>query len=59
MELFVVETCLVEESVNNWVIDSRATNQVCVSLQGFSETRSLRDKSLSLWTRDRRYVLAE
>ncbi|KAH1097831.1 hypothetical protein J1N35_014752 [Gossypium stocksii] len=32
IELFVVEACLVEESIGNWVIDSRATNHVYDSL---------------------------
>ncbi|MBA0829497.1 hypothetical protein Goarm_014102 [Gossypium armourianum] len=32
MKIFVVEAFLVEESIDNWVIDSEATNYVCVSL---------------------------
>ncbi|MBA0739240.1 hypothetical protein Gogos_012528, partial [Gossypium gossypioides] len=59
MELFVVEACLVEESIDNWVIDSGATNHVCVSLQQFSETRSLRDRGILLQIGDESYVSAE
>ena len=29
------------DSINSWIIDSRATNHVCCSLQGFKETRTL------------------
>ena len=58
-DLLVVETCLVEESNDLWVIDSGATNHVCVSLQGFKETRSLSDESLSLRMGDGSLVLAE
>ena len=31
-DLLYLETCLVEESSDIWVIDSGATNQVCISL---------------------------
>ena len=40
-DLLYLETCLVEESSDIWVMDSDVTNHVCVSLQGFKETRSL------------------
>ena len=59
MEPFVVEAFLVEESIDNWVIDSRANNHVCVSLQGFNKTRSLHGRSLLLRTGDGSYVSAE
>ena len=48
-----------EESKDNWVVDSGATNHVCVSLQGFVETRSLHDRSFSLRTGDGSLVVAE
>ncbi|KAH1113972.1 hypothetical protein J1N35_007350 [Gossypium stocksii] len=59
MILFVVEACLVEESIKNWVIEFGATNHMGVSLQGFNETRSLRNNNLSLRARDGSYVSAE
>ena len=48
-----------EESKDTWVIDSGATNHVCVSLQGFRETRSLLDRRFTLRTGDGNLVLAE
>ena len=48
-----------EESKDTWVIDSGATNHVCVSLQGFRETKSLLDMSFMLRTGDDNLVLAE
>lgn len=48
-----------EKSKDTWVINSGATNHVCVSLQGFKETRSLLNKSFTLKTSDGNLVLAE
>jgi len=58
-DLLIVEACLVEESSDNWVIDSGATNHVCVSLQGFKQTRSLLNESFTLRMGDGTLVLAE
>ena len=58
-DLLYLEACLVEDSVDNWVIDSGATNHVCVSLQGFRETRSLVEEHISLRTGDGKAVSAE
>ena len=59
MIYYIFEACLVEESKDTWVIDSRATNHVCVSLQGFKEMRSLLDRSFTLSTGDGNLVLAK
>ena len=48
-----------ETSKDTWVIDSGATNHVCISLQGFRETRSLLDMSFTLRTGNGNLVLAE
>ena len=58
-DLLYIEAYLMKESKETWVIDSGATNHVCVSLQGFKETRSLLDKSFVLRTGDGNLVLAE
>ena len=58
-ETFYLKVCLVEESKDTWVINSGATNHVCVSSQGFVETRSLHDMSFSLQTGDDSLVVAE
>ena len=54
-----LEGCLVEESKDNWVIDSGATNHVCISLQGFKVTRSLHEEDFTLRTGDGTLVRAE
>ena len=41
-----------EESKNNWVIDSGATNHVCISLQEFKVMRSLHEENFTLRTGD-------
>ena len=41
-----------EESKDNWVIDSGATNHVCISLQGFKVMRSLHEEDFTLRTGD-------
>ena len=47
-----------EDSKDNWIIDSGATNHVCVSMQGFKETRSLGEQGISLRTEDGTLVSA-
>ena len=42
-ELSYIETCLVVDSTNTWIVDSGATNHVCNSLQGFQVTRQLNE----------------
>ena len=49
-DLLYIENCMVEESKNTWVFNSEFTNDVCVSLQGLKETRSLLDRNFMLWT---------
>ena len=39
----VIGSCFVADSTNSWWIDSRATNHICNSLQGFKVTRSLNE----------------
>ena len=41
-DLLVVEACLVENFNDKWIIDSRATNHVCYSLQWFNIARLLK-----------------
>ena len=54
-----LEGCLVEESKDNWVIDSGATNHICISLQGFKVTRSLHNEDFTLRIGDGTLVRAE
>ena len=49
-DLLYIENSMVEESKNNWVFDSGFTKDVCVSFRGLKETRSLLDRSFTLWT---------
>ena len=39
--LNVVETCLVKNYSDKWIIDSGATNHVCYSLQWFKQTSTV------------------
>ena len=32
---YYIETCLVVDSTDSWIVDSGATNHICNSLQGF------------------------
>ena len=42
-DLLVVVVCLVENFNDKWIIDSRATNHVCYSLQWFKHSTSIEE----------------
>ena len=42
-DLLVVEACLMENFNDKWIIDSRATNLVCYSLQWFKHSTSIEE----------------
>jgi hypothetical protein len=42
-DLLVMETCLVENDFSSWIIDSGASNHVCVSLQMLESSRDLEE----------------
>ena len=46
--VLVLETTLVEKSNNFWIINSRATNNVCTSLQGLQVKRKLSEGEFTL-----------
>ena len=43
-DLLIVEACLVENFNDKWIIDSRATNHVCYSLQWFKHSTSIEEE---------------
>ncbi|MCQ7012838.1 DDE-type integrase/transposase/recombinase, partial [Clostridioides difficile] len=45
----VTETCLAVLSTGTWCVDTGATDHVCNSLQGFQETRKLRDGEITVY----------
>ncbi|MCQ7016867.1 DDE-type integrase/transposase/recombinase, partial [Clostridioides difficile] len=45
----VTETCLAVLSTGTWCVDTGATDHVCNSLQGFQETRRLRDGEITVY----------
>ena len=54
--LNVLETCLVENYNDKWIIDSGATNHVCYSLEWFKQSSSLSKEQRSLKLRNEEYV---
>ncbi|CAA2966949.1 wall-associated receptor kinase 2-like [Olea europaea subsp. europaea] len=44
----VLKSCLVVDSTNTWIVDSRVTNYVCNSLRGFQETKHLSEGEYTL-----------
>ena len=52
----VVEACLVENYNDKWIIDSRATNHVCYSLQWFKQSSPLNKGQRSLKFGNGEYV---
>ena len=42
-DLLVMETCLVENDFSSWIIDSGASNHICVSLQMLESSRDLEE----------------
>lgn len=45
----VVETCLAVLSTSTWCVDTGATDHVCITLQGFQETRRLSDGEITIF----------
>ena len=45
---FLLEICLVQNPTDSWCMDSGCTNHICNSLQGFQETRKLKEGELFL-----------
>ena len=56
VSLNVVETCLVENYNDKWIIDSGTTNHVCYSLEWFKQSRPLRKGQRSLKLGNGEYV---
>ncbi|XP_073152236.1 uncharacterized protein [Henckelia pumila] len=42
-ELSFIESCLVVDSTNTWIVDSGATNHICNLLHGFQVTKELNE----------------
>ncbi|KAI3457782.1 hypothetical protein Pfo_014445 [Paulownia fortunei] len=42
-ELSFIESCLVVDSTDTWIVDSGATNHICNTLQGFQVTKELNE----------------
>ena len=42
-DLHVLESCLVENDMSSWIVDSGATNHVCCSMQMFDSATELAD----------------
>ena len=47
-DLLVSEACLVEDDLSPWIVDSRATNHVCSSLQMLSSSREVADRDVTM-----------
>ncbi|TYK25935.1 gag/pol protein [Cucumis melo var. makuwa] len=47
-DLLELETCLVENDQNSWILDSRATNHVCSSLQKTRSFKHLEEGEMTL-----------
>lgn len=47
-KVLFIETCLVVDSTDSWMVNSEATNHIRNSLQGFQETKSLSDREINL-----------
>ena len=47
-DLLVSEACLVENDLSHLIVDSRATNHVCSSLQMLSSSRELADRDVTM-----------
>ena len=56
--LNVVETCLVENCNNKWIIDSGVINHVCYSLQWIKQSNLLSKGQRSLKLGNKEYVFA-
>ena len=49
---FLLKICLAQNPTNSWCVDSGCTNHICNSLQGFQETRKLKEGDLFLTLAD-------
>ena len=47
-DLLVSEAYLVEDDLSPWIVDSKATNRVCTSLQMLSSLRELTDRDVTM-----------
>ena len=54
---FLLEICLVQNPTDSWCVDSGCTNHICNSLQGFQETRKLKEGELLLTLADGSRIL--
>ena len=45
---YYIETCLVVDSTDSWIVDSGATNHICNSLQGFQIMQKIEKGGLPL-----------
>ena len=48
LDLLVMETCLVENDFSNWIVDSGASNHVCISLKMLDSTRDLEEGAFTM-----------
>ena len=48
IESYVIEVSFITDTLNNWCIDSSATNHICNSLQRFRSTRKYSDGEVML-----------
>ncbi|KAL6327213.1 hypothetical protein AAG906_015252 [Vitis piasezkii] len=48
LDLLVMETCLVENDFSSWIIDSRASNHVCISLKMLESFKDLEEGAFML-----------
>ena len=49
---FLLEICLVHKPMDSWCVDSGCTNHIYNSLQGFQETKKLKERELFLTLAD-------
>ena len=49
---FLLEICLVQNPMDSWCVDSGCTNHIYNSLQGFQETKKLKERELFLTLAD-------
>ncbi|KAH6787526.1 vacuolar fusion CCZ1-like protein [Perilla frutescens var. hirtella] len=45
----VIETCLVTCSTQSWIVDTGATDHICMSLQGFMAKRQLSENEITVY----------
>ena len=47
-DFLILEGCVVEDDMSSWVLDSRATNHVCSSMQILESSRELADGEVTM-----------